>query len=102
MPESIFPGIECFDFAQNSLYEIFKSEYRLTISRSHRVIGAQVANDEFARLLGVEQGGATGLESNVKMLAGANMGLMFIRTQRPCLTGSTAAKLPFPLADIGS
>lgn len=56
IPESIFPGIERFDLAQNSLYKTFESEYHLTIPRSRRMIGAQVADAEFARLFDVQQG----------------------------------------------
>lgn len=56
IPESIFPGIDRFDLAQNSLYKIFASEYHLTIPRSRRTIGAQIADAEFARLFEVQPG----------------------------------------------
>lgn len=56
IPESIFPGIEKYDLAANSLYDTFEKEYHVRVARAERMIGAQTANSEFARLFGVECG----------------------------------------------
>ncbi len=52
MPESVFPGIDAYDFAQRSLYDVFETVYHEKIVKSRRVLMAQTANAEFANLFG--------------------------------------------------
>lgn len=56
VPESIFPGIDGYDLAANSLFSTFKSVYHVQVVRSQRVIAAQTANAEFADLFHVRRG----------------------------------------------
>ncbi len=56
IPESAFPGIERFDLAKRSLYEVFEKEYRVRIIRARRMIRAQTADRKFAELFGVPCG----------------------------------------------
>ncbi len=56
IPESIFPGIDRYDLAKNSLYDIFESEYHVKVTRAKRTIQARIAEREFAELFGVECG----------------------------------------------
>lgn len=56
IPESIFPGIDRYDLAKNSLYDIFESEYHVKVTRAKRTIRARLAEKEFAELFGVECG----------------------------------------------
>lgn len=65
IPESIFPGIEQYDLAENSLYDIFEKEYRVKVVRAKRVIGARIAEQEFAEFFGVECGAPVLYVTNV-------------------------------------
>ena len=56
VPESVFPGIDAYDFAQRSLYDVFETVYHERIIKSRRVLMAQTANVEFANLFGVHRG----------------------------------------------
>ena len=56
VPESVFPGIDAYDFAQRSLYDVFETVYHEKIVKSRRVLMAQTANAEFANLFGVHRG----------------------------------------------
>ena len=48
VPESVFPGIDAYDFAQRSLYDVFETVYHEKIVKSRRVLMAQTADVEFA------------------------------------------------------
>lgn len=56
IPESIFPGIEKYDLAENSLYDIFEKEYHVRVVRAKRAIRARVADQEFSKFFGVACG----------------------------------------------
>ena len=56
VPESVFPGIDAYNFAQRSLYDVFETVYHEKIVKSRRVLMAQTANIEFANLFGVHRG----------------------------------------------
>ena len=56
VPESVFPGIDAYDFAQRSLYDVFETVYHERVIKSRRVLMAQTANAEFANLFGVHRG----------------------------------------------
>lgn len=56
VPESLFPGIDQYDLAKNSLYDVFEKEYRVKVMRAKRVIQAKVAGPEFAGFFNVECG----------------------------------------------
>lgn len=56
VPESVFPGIDAYNFAQRSLYDVFETVYHEKIVKSRRVLMAQTANVEFASLFGVHRG----------------------------------------------
>lgn len=65
IPESVFPGIDQYDFAERSLYEVYESVYGERAVRSHRHIIARVANTEFASLFGVHRGSPVFLIENL-------------------------------------
>lgn len=65
IPELIFPGIEKYDLAENSLYNIFEKKYRVKVVRAERMIGAQTANREFSQFFGVECGSPVLFITNV-------------------------------------
>lgn len=56
IPESIFPGIEKYDLAENSLYDIFEREYHVKVARAKRTIRARTAERDFAEFFSVECG----------------------------------------------
>lgn len=56
IPESIFPGIDKYGLAKNSLYDIFESDYHVKVTRAKRTIRARIAEREFAELFSVECG----------------------------------------------
>ena len=56
VPESVFPGIDAYDFARRSLYDVFETVYHERIIKSRRVLMVQTANAEFANLFGVHRG----------------------------------------------
>lgn len=67
IPEPVFPGIEKYDLAENSLYGIFEKEYQVKIVRAKRVIGARTANREFSEFFGVEVGAPVLYISNISV-----------------------------------
>lgn len=67
VPESVFPGIDAYDFAQRSLYDVFETVYHERIIKSRRVLMAQTANAEFANLFGVHRGSPVLYVENVVM-----------------------------------
>ena len=67
VPESVFPGIDAYDFAQRSLYDVFETVYHERIIKSRRVLMAQTANVEFANLFGVHRGSPVLYVENVVM-----------------------------------
>ena len=56
IPESIFPGIDAYDFGKNSLYDVLENVYRVKIVRARRTLMAQTATAEFASLFAVHRG----------------------------------------------
>lgn len=58
IPESIFPGIDQYNFAETSLYQVFDEVYNTHIARSHRTMSARLATPEVASLLGIKQDAA--------------------------------------------
>ena len=56
IPESIFPGLDQYDLAENSRYDIFAREYRVKVMRAKRAIRTRIAEPEFAKFFGVECG----------------------------------------------
>ena len=56
IPEPVFPGIDRFDFAERSLYDVFETEYHVPVARSKRQICARIATAGQARLLGARRG----------------------------------------------
>lgn len=56
IPESIFPGIEQYDLAKESLYGVFERVYHVKVMRAKRVIRAQTADQELAGFFGVHPG----------------------------------------------
>jgi GntR family transcriptional regulator len=51
VPESVFPGIDTYDFAVRSLYNIMETEYGVHIARSHRKIAAILADEGISSAL---------------------------------------------------
>lgn len=50
VPESLFPGIDRYDFAAQSLFRTMETEYSEKVVRSRRAISARSAGPEFAEL----------------------------------------------------
>lgn len=65
VPESLCPGINAYDFEQNSLYEILQSVYNERIMGARRTLRAQTATSEFAAEFGVRRGSPVLLMENV-------------------------------------
>lgn len=56
IPETIFPGIENYNFAENSLYSILGEVYHTHIIRSHRTMAAILATADIASFLKIKEG----------------------------------------------
>lgn len=67
IPEAFFPGIDQYDLAKNSLYDIFEKEYHVKVARAKRVIRAQIAEQEFAEFFGVKCGSPVLYITNVTL-----------------------------------
>lgn len=67
IPEPLFPGIDRYDFAQRSLYEVFRQEYGLHVARAKRTIAAQLATAEQAALLETRRGAPVLYVQNASM-----------------------------------
>lgn len=67
IPEAFFPGIEKYDLAKNSLYDIFEKEYHVRVVRAKRAIRAQIAEQEFAEFFGVKCGSPVLYITNVAL-----------------------------------
>ncbi len=55
LPAQLFPRILQHDFAQESLYQVLASHYDMKPDHAEQEIGAEIATDEVARMLGLEQ-----------------------------------------------
>lgn len=55
LPMKYFPGIEKYDFAKESIYNILETEYGVKITTAKRTLEAVLAIDEVATLLDVNQ-----------------------------------------------
>ena len=62
LPAYHFPGFDCHDLSTRSLYEIFATEYQLSISQAHQSLEPVIASEYEARLLGIETGAPMMLE----------------------------------------
>lgn len=51
MPEELFPKLEFFDFNKNSLYEVLKTFYDLSMTRVQQTIAAEMGTEEMNSLL---------------------------------------------------
>ena len=56
LPYPIVPGIENFDFSQQSLYDVMKDEYGIVFTNAVRTIEAVLADEEVRELLHVNSG----------------------------------------------
>jgi len=56
LPGNLVPGLEKMDLSTVSLYEILEKQFGLVVARSHRTIGATVANDHQADLFKIGKG----------------------------------------------
>lgn len=56
LPSKFFPNIECFDFANNSLYSILENFYKLKITRASQTIEASASTDYTSKYLDVNDG----------------------------------------------
>ena len=56
LPEKIFPNLLSIDFTNKSLYQTFREEYNIQISRVRRSIEAVAADETVAQLLEVDRG----------------------------------------------
>jgi GntR family transcriptional regulator len=56
LPTDCFPGLEQFNLAQRSLYEVFETEYGITVSRARQSLEPVVATEYEAELLNIRPG----------------------------------------------
>ena len=56
LPYKMFPKIECFDFANNSLYSILENFYNLEITRAAQMLEASVSTNKISHHLDIENG----------------------------------------------
>lgn len=56
IPGKLFPQIERYDFGKNSLYDVMEKFYGSRPCRARRRIAAQLADERFSELFGVQQG----------------------------------------------
>jgi GntR family transcriptional regulator len=62
VPASIFPDFDRHNLSSRSLYEIFETEYQLSISQAHQSLEPVIASEYEARLLDVDLGSPLMLE----------------------------------------
>jgi GntR family transcriptional regulator len=62
VPVQCFPGLECQDLNNRSVYEIMKIEYGITMTRAQRSLEPVIATQFEAELLGIEVGAPLMLE----------------------------------------
>ncbi|MDD3137862.1 MAG: GntR family transcriptional regulator [Lachnospiraceae bacterium] len=55
LPANIFPKLECFNLGENSLYEILKNFYELSMTRVQQKIIATVGTTEVNRYMGLDK-----------------------------------------------
>jgi GntR family transcriptional regulator len=58
LPHQLVPGILEYDFSHQSLYRVLTSRYNMKPDHAEQEIGAELATQEVARLLGLQQPGA--------------------------------------------
>jgi Transcriptional regulators len=58
LPSKLFPGLSKNDFNKLSLYETLETQYHCPVQSVHRTIEATLADDEIAKLLGIDKGSA--------------------------------------------
>lgn len=58
LPACCLPGLDAYDFGEDSLYHTLMTEYGMTPTRSHRHLYSELADERMARLLGVKPGSA--------------------------------------------
>lgn len=58
LPLDRFPGLEKYDFGENSLYEILRSEYEVIITRAKRSIRAERVKPKLAEYLEISKNSA--------------------------------------------
>jgi GntR family transcriptional regulator len=56
LPYKLFPGIEKYDFSEDSLYKVLENEYGAQITKAKRTVEAILAEDEIAEYLEVPAG----------------------------------------------
>ena len=56
LPYKLFPKIECFDFINNSLYDILENFYNLKITRANQVLEASSSTSYLSNSLSIEDG----------------------------------------------
>lgn len=55
LPAHLFPDILQFDFSKESLYRVLSEHYEMKPDHAEQEIGAEIATDEVARMLGLQQ-----------------------------------------------
>jgi len=65
VPAVYFPGLEQFNLAERSLYEIMETEYGIVTHTARQSLEAVAANDYEAQLLGIRAGAPLMLERRV-------------------------------------
>lgn len=55
LPAQLFPGMLQFDFSNKSLYQVLSENYDMMPDHAEQEIGAEIATNEVARLLGLHQ-----------------------------------------------
>jgi GntR family transcriptional regulator len=67
VPAARFPGLERFDLAERSLYEVMETEYGVYVSRARQSLEPVVATEYEADLLGVRPGAPLMLERRLTL-----------------------------------
>jgi len=71
-PVQCFPGLECQDLNNRSVYEIMKTEYGISMIRAQRSLEPVIATKHEAELLGIEAGSPLMLEQRLGFDQNAN------------------------------
>lgn len=55
LPEALFPRLECFNFNNNSLYDVLKTFYHLSLTKVQQTLAATLGTDEIRQYLSVDE-----------------------------------------------
>lgn len=56
LPVKLFPGLEKYNFAEESLYQVLAEQYHVCITKARRTVEAVLVEEEIAEYLDIELG----------------------------------------------